>query len=112
MDGGLGVELALSEPVASDRGTQRLNAVVRVDFTPLHGLAIEDGDRQLRVSVAVDTGEGEPFVTHIPQSVASSVDRWEFSFPLVSSPGKLRVVVTVEDLATGMWGAAVGHVPG
>lgn len=112
LGGGLDVTLGLSTPVAEDDGSQHLDVVVKVDFTPLRGLAIDGSDRQLRVSMAVDSGEDIPFVTHIPQSVASSVDRWEFSFPLVSAAGKLRVVVTVEDLATGLWGAAMQEVPG
>jgi hypothetical protein len=111
LSGGLGVGLSLSEPVTSDDGTQHLDVVVKVDFTPLRGLPTAGGDRQIRVSMAVDSGGSPPFVTHIPQVVASSVDRWEFSFPLVSRPGSLRVVVSVEDLATGLWGAASGEVP-
>jgi hypothetical protein len=112
LSGGLDVTLGLSTPVTDADGSQYLDVVVNVNFTPLRGLAAAGGDRQIRVSMAVDTGEGVPFVTHIPQSVESSVDLWEFSFPLVSSPGRHRVVVTVEDVATGLWGAAAGKVPG
>jgi hypothetical protein len=68
----------------------------------------------LRLSLAVDLGDGEPFTSaeEVDWRRDEGSDSWHYQVPLNWPTEAKRVVVLVEEVSTGLAGAAVVDVPG
>jgi len=68
----------------------------------------------LRLSLAVDLGDGEPFTSaeEVDWRRDDGSDSWRYQVPLNWPPEAKRVAVLVEEVSTGLAGAAVVDVPG
>ena len=83
--------------------------LVEVDRESLAG---EDtGDRPIRVRVTLATGrpDGVPTVNHKRIEIASSQDDnpWRYRAPIAKLGAEEWIVVVVENVETGRWGAAL-----
>ncbi len=71
-----------------------------------------DGPKRLRVSIAVAAGDDEPTVEHRDEPLVGRPGGWIYAFP-VEWPGPgARLAVTIEELSSGLWGAAVIELAG
>ena len=80
---------------------------VTMQLGEIRALLEEGGQRNLRVSVGVETEDIEPFVLHRMESVDGVVDAWSYRIPLRWPVGPATLCVVVEDLGSATWGGAV-----
>jgi hypothetical protein len=112
--GELPVELAIGLP--SPTGKENLTADVEttVRFSSLAPLLFRtEGGPTLRISVAVEIGGRTGSVEHRLGRPGSEAAEWVYEFPLAwPAEERALLAVTVEDLASGIWGGAVLELPG
>jgi hypothetical protein len=114
--GGLPVTLSLiatDEEAKSGRRSGELR--VRADLAGLTDVLAVLGKARLRVTVAVEITGKEPFFTHREEEMeppAKENASWAYRVPLTWPPEARQVAVIVEELATGIWGAASMDLPG
>lgn len=66
----------------------------------------------LRLTLAVDLGDGEPFTSAEEADWRPDSDSWRYQLPLTWPSEARRVAVLVEEVSTGLAGAAVLEIPG
>ncbi|MCH7664600.1 MAG: hypothetical protein IH936_01520 [Acidobacteria bacterium] len=110
--GDLEVDLTLGSTVpAADEG-KKLSAEVEVTvhFRSLAPL-VRPG-ALLRVSVAVVAAGAEPTVVHRSERLEEAAAGWIYAFPVEwPAQASSRLAVTVEELASGLWGGAQVALP-
>ncbi|MEE8525639.1 MAG: hypothetical protein V3T72_17010 [Thermoanaerobaculia bacterium] len=110
--GELPVELEIAPPAETERLlTAEVEAVLHLsEFAPV--LRQTRTGMVLRVSVAVAAKGAEPTVIHRLEQLENVPPGWIYAFPVQwpAGPGS-RLSVTVEDLASGLWGGAVVDLP-
>ena len=112
-------ELALDLSVGADAAASRkkwLTAQIEatVGFGELAAVIYRiEGPKSLRVSIAVVAGDAEPTVEHRLEPLTGRPGGWIYTFPVEwpDDPGA-RLAVTVEELASGLWGGAVVELAG
>ncbi len=108
--GDLAVELAVG-PSKQAGGKQQIAEVeATVHFGDLAPL-MRPGS-SLRVTVATVAGDAEPTVDHRGERLVEAAAGWIYTFPIewpAAATGKLAV--TVEELASGVWGGTVVDLP-
>ncbi len=72
----------------------------------------QGGPKLLRVSIATATGDAEPTVEHRDQRLTGKPGGWIYTFPFEWPAEGGRLAVTVEELASGLWGGAVVELGG
>jgi hypothetical protein len=113
--GALPVELAvIGTGEQGKHGARAGELRVRADFASLKDVLVLLGKARMRVTVAVEIAGAEPFVTHQEAEADPSREgtNWGYTVPLTWPPEARQVVVVVEELATGAWGAARMNFPG
>lgn len=66
----------------------------------------------LRISVAVRAGDKTPVVEHRLERLEQVPEDWVYNFPLEwPAAGGGSLAVTVEELASGLWGGAIVELP-
>jgi hypothetical protein len=87
---------------------------IAVNFASVRDvLGPENAAVPLRLALAVDLGDGEPFTS--AEEVdwrRDGGDSWRFQVPLNWPSEARRVAVLVEEVSTGLAGAAIVDVPG
>jgi hypothetical protein len=87
---------------------------IAVNFAAVRDvLGGDDASIPLRVSLAVDLGDGEPFTS--AEEVdwrREGGDSWRWQVPLNWPAEARRVAVLVEEVSTGLAGAAIVEIPG
>ncbi len=113
LEGGeLSLQAAIFFPSAREEnysgGPRRGTLAVRADLAPLAALRHTLQTADVRVSLAVFYPERDPFTHHqVVRSQDLSLEgTWDFSTQLNLPADAARVVVVVEELASGVWGAA------
>jgi hypothetical protein len=112
--GELPVELAIGLPSPTEKENLRADVEVTVRFSSFASLLFrsEAGPR-LRISVAVEVGGRAGFAEHRLERPGSEAAEWVYEFPLAwPAEERALLAVTVEDLASGVWGGAVLELPG
>lgn len=110
-EGELQVELAVgSASPALDLGRGASDPMTEIETTVHFGLfagLMRPGDG-LRVSVGIVAGGTEPRVEHRQEQLNEASAGWIYTFPAHWPTGSAaRLAVTVEHLASGLWGGAV-----
>ncbi len=88
---------------------------IAVNFASVRDvLGPEDAAVPLRLALAVDLGDGEPFTSaeEVDWRRDDGGDSWRFQVPLNWPSEARRVAVLVEEVSTGLAGAAIVDVPG
>ena len=65
----------------------------------------------LRISLAVEINGGDPFLSSEEVEWTSDSNSWRYQVPLTWPKTAQRLVVLVEELSTGIAGAAIVTVP-
>jgi hypothetical protein len=65
----------------------------------------------LRLSLAVDLGDGEPFTSAEEIDWRPETASWRYQVPLTWPPDARRIAVLVEEISTGLAGAAIVDIP-
>ncbi|HEY1434859.1 MAG TPA: hypothetical protein VGG65_05745, partial [Thermoanaerobaculia bacterium] len=65
----------------------------------------------LRLSIAVDLGDGDPFTSAEEVDWRRESDSWRYQVPLTWPPEAKRIAVLVEEISTGLSGSAVVAIP-
>ncbi len=95
------------------RGETRQGEVeVGVALATARSLLPDPGLARLRLTLVVDLADEAPFVHHreLPFPAAEQ-EPWLHAFPVRVPPAARAVAVVVEELATGLWGAATAPIP-
>jgi hypothetical protein len=71
---------------------------------------VEDGHRNIRLTIGILTDDQVPYVMHRVETVDGVVGMWKYQVPLEWPKGKATVAMVVEDLGSGAWGGAVTEV--
>jgi hypothetical protein len=110
--GELPVTLTVGDPTATEE-VLRSEIDATVELGSLAPMLNQTGSTPLLlVSVATAVPGSEPIVVHRREQLAAVMAGWIYSFP-VEWPAETggRVAVTVQDLASGLWGGAVAELP-
>jgi hypothetical protein len=108
--GEMAVSIEIS-PAQRGAGKQMTaEATVLVNLDAIYSLLVEDGQRNVRLSVGVLAGDEEPFIVHRSETVNGVVDEWSYRVPLQWPGDSARLAIMVEDLGTGAWGGAVQNI--
>jgi len=113
--GGLPVQLAaLATGEQGKHGARSGELRVRADLSSVKDVLVQLGKARMRVTVAVGVAGAEAFVTHQDAEADPSQEgtSWGYVVPLTWPPEAKQVVVVVEELGTGAWGAARMDLPG
>jgi len=110
--GGLPVRVEHGTVSPMDDGLLGCELEVVVDLSSLREMIVGRGGASLRVSMAVEVVDREPFVIHRQELLPGQTgEGWRYVVPLrwPAEPGLLAVVV--EELASGLWGGMVMELP-
>ncbi|MCP3956643.1 MAG: hypothetical protein GY719_02200 [bacterium] len=107
--GELRLELAIGPAAPGEEGTLTAEVEATLHFGSLAPL-MRPGTA-LRVSVASAAGDGDPSIVHERERLAEASAGWIYTFPVQwPSDAPARLAVTVEELASGLWGSAVSDL--
>ncbi len=111
--GELTVEIRIRPPAPAEGKRLMAEVDATVRFGSLAAVIARGGRAvTLRVSVAVQAGGQAPVVEHRLQRLAKVPENWVYSFPLEwPAAGASSLAVTVEELASGLWGGATLELP-
>jgi hypothetical protein len=111
--GELPVELAIGPSTSVDDERLAAEVEVRVRFPPFgQVLFARDGGPTLRISLAVEAGGKMAVLEHRLERPVEAVE-WVYAFPLEwPADDGAELAVSVEDLATAIWGSASLELPG
>jgi hypothetical protein len=104
------IQLDLSDPRPAENKMLSAEATVIVDLSPITALMVEDGHRNIRLTIGILTDDQVPYVMHRVETVDGVVGMWKYRVPLEWPKGKATVAMVVEDLGSGAWGGAVTEV--
>ncbi|HTY40643.1 MAG TPA: hypothetical protein VMH79_02085 [Thermoanaerobaculia bacterium] len=108
--------LATLAPSATPSGPPRSGMLrIAANFASVRDvLGPEGAALPLRLALAVDLGEGQPFTSaeEVDWRRDSGSDSWRYQVPLNWPPEARRVAVLVEEVSTGLAGAVIVDVPG
>jgi hypothetical protein len=107
------IPVALKVGPPAESAKRRLTAWIdaTVEFGSL-ARVLDRGERVLRVSVALGSGKSEPIVVHRREQLARTQEGWVYTFPLEwKAVAGSQLAVTVEELASGIWGGGVVELP-
>ena len=108
-EGELVVDLALGEARPGNSGQLTAEVEATVHFGDLAPL-MRPGT-SLRVSMATVAGDAEPAVDHRREQLTEASAGWIYTFPAEWPAATGKLAVTVEDLASGVWGGTVVDLP-
>lgn len=103
----LPVSVEIGSPQKAEEKRLAADATITVDLGELLSFLSDDSRRIVRVSLAVDTGAGEPFVFHRMAQIEGDAPGWHYTVPLEWPQEATATAVVVEDLASGLWGGTV-----
>jgi len=104
--GELSVHLAVSPGTGAEKGWTTGTLEVHAVLGPLRPVLAAIGGARLRITVAVELADSEPFVTHqVHGWDPGASDTWVYLAPIRWPKKAKRAEVVVEELATGAWGA-------
>lgn len=108
--------IATLAPSGNPSGPPRSGMLrIAVNFSSVRDvLGPENAAVPLRLALAVDLGDGEPFTSseEVDWRREDGGDSWRFQVPLNWPSEARRVAVLVEEVSTGLAGAAIVDVPG
>ncbi len=108
--GELTIDLAVGTPQPGKSGKLTAEVEVTVHFGDLAPLMRPGA--ALRVSVATVAADAEPVVDHRREQLAEVAAGWVYTFPTEWPDAAAgRLAVTVEDIASGVWGGTVVDLP-
>jgi hypothetical protein len=94
-------------PSAPAQGMLRVAA----NFGAVRDLLSADGPVRLRLSLAVELADGEPFTSSEEVDWSSDSTSWRYQVPLTWPREAKRIAVVVEEVSTGLTGSAIVAVP-
>jgi len=71
----------------------------------------DDSPVPLRLSLAVDLGDGEPFTSAEEVDWRPESSSWRYQFPLTWPSEARRIAIVVEEISTGITGATIVEIP-
>ncbi len=108
--GELAIDLDIGAPAPGDGKKLRADVEATVHFADLAGL-VRPGST-LRVSIGVLAGDDLPSVEHRQETLQEASAGWIYTFPTEwRDAPNARLAVTVEDVASGLWGSATVDLP-
>ncbi len=108
--GEIEIDLALGAPRPGEGEKSAAEVEVTVHFGALAALMRPGAN--LRVSVGTVAGDADPTVDHRHEQLAEATAGWIYTFPAewpAATTG--RLAVTVEEVASGVWGGTVVDLP-
>ncbi len=108
--GELAIDLDIGAPTAGDGKKLVAEVEATVHFADLASL-VRPGST-LRVSIGVLAGDDLPAVEHRQERLQEASAGWIYKFPTQwKGAANARLAVTVEDVASGLWGSAIVDLP-
>ncbi len=109
--GELEIDLAVGAPRPGEGESLTTEVEVTVHFGA--SAALMRPGAVLRLSVATVAGDAEPVVDHRRVQLAEAAAGWVYTFPAQWPPATTtgRLAVTVEEVASGVWGGSVVDLP-